>query len=226
MASISEGKLVAKSDSRQWLNVFEVWNRKLHYYLGLYFLFFLWLFSFTGLLLNHTNWEFAGFWPQRQQSSFERTIKPPSAGGDLAQARDVMRQIGLHGEIEWTVTRQEPGRFDFRIIRPGHVYEVKTDLTAGRAKVQEISINVWGIMHVMHTFTGVRLTDPRMQRDWLPTTIWALSMDALAAGLIIMVLSSWYMWYGLKQKRRLGWLALGSGVICCGFFVVGLAFLY
>ena len=35
---------------------FEVWNRKLHYYLGLYFLFFLWLFSLTGLMLNHQQW--------------------------------------------------------------------------------------------------------------------------------------------------------------------------
>ena len=34
----------------------DVWNRKLHYYLGLYFLFFLWLFSLTGLMLNHQQW--------------------------------------------------------------------------------------------------------------------------------------------------------------------------
>ena len=30
----------------------ETWNRKLHIYVGLYFLTFLWLFSFSGLLLN------------------------------------------------------------------------------------------------------------------------------------------------------------------------------
>ena len=38
------------------LLTFETWNKKLHYYLGLYFLLFLWLFSFTGLLLNHPRW--------------------------------------------------------------------------------------------------------------------------------------------------------------------------
>jgi len=42
------------SDSRRPTGaVLEAWNRRLHYYLGLYFLLFLWLFSFTGLLLNH-----------------------------------------------------------------------------------------------------------------------------------------------------------------------------
>ncbi len=30
------------------------WNRRLHYYFGLYFLFFTWLFALTGLLLNHS----------------------------------------------------------------------------------------------------------------------------------------------------------------------------
>ena len=29
---------------------FEVWNRRLHFYIGLYLLFFLWLFGFTGPL--------------------------------------------------------------------------------------------------------------------------------------------------------------------------------
>ena len=34
----------------------ETWNRTFHFYLGLYFLFFLWLFSLSGLMLNHGQW--------------------------------------------------------------------------------------------------------------------------------------------------------------------------
>lgn len=37
-------------------STFLVWNRRTHFYLGLYFLFFAWLFVFTGLLLNHPRW--------------------------------------------------------------------------------------------------------------------------------------------------------------------------
>ena len=71
---------------RRVLDVFEVWNRRLHFYIGLYLLFFLWLFAFTGLILNHPGWTFAEFWPNRKQTAFEREIKPPPAGPDLAQA--------------------------------------------------------------------------------------------------------------------------------------------
>ena len=59
-------------------NRFGVWNRKLHYYLGLYFLFFLWLFALSGLLLNHSSWTFAQFWPNRQVSTFERRDPAPA----------------------------------------------------------------------------------------------------------------------------------------------------
>src|SRR5262245_59567139 len=81
---------------------FKVWNRKLHYYLGLYLLFFVWLFAFSGLLLNNSSWKFFEFWGNRKQTTSERPITAPSPGSDLAQARDLMRQLDIRGEIEWT----------------------------------------------------------------------------------------------------------------------------
>ena len=58
------------------------------------------------------------------------------------------------------------------------------------------------------------------------TTVWALSMDAVAAGLIFMALSSLYMWWGLRQKRTFGALALSLGILSCGLFVIGLRWIY
>src|ERR1700722_10729722 len=143
-----------------------LWNRKLHYYLGLYFLFFLWLFAFTGLLLNHPAWTFAEFWTNRKQSVFERQIQTPRSGGDLDQARDLMRQLGIVGEIEWTATRSDPDTFDFRVTRPGHIFEIHADFNHRHAVVQSAGLNAWGVLHILHTFTGVRLADTRNQRDW------------------------------------------------------------
>ncbi len=214
-----------KAVRRRFLNTFELWNRKIHYYLGLYFLFFLWLFAFTGLLLNHPAWTFADFWPNRKETKFERQIQPPVPGGDYAQARDLMRQLGIPGEIEWTTTRSDPRLFKFRVGRAGHIFEIDADFSKGRASIQQIDLNTWGVLHVLHTFTGVRMADPRNQRDWMLTTVWALAMDALAVGLVLMVSTSIYMWYGLKQKRRLGLVTLGLGVLACGLFVVGLKWL-
>ena len=38
---------------------FERWNRKLHFYAGLFLLLFIWLFAVSGLILNHPKWTFA-----------------------------------------------------------------------------------------------------------------------------------------------------------------------
>jgi hypothetical protein len=51
-------------------------------------------------------------------------------------------------------------------------------------------------------------------------------MDAVAVGIILMVLSSLYMWWGLKEKRLLGIAALALGTSTCGLFVTGLRWLY
>jgi len=84
----------AKTES---LKNLERWNRKIHHYLGLYLLFFIWLFALSGLLLNNSGWKFFEFWEKRKESAQEHTITTPSVGSDLAQANALMRQLGLRG---------------------------------------------------------------------------------------------------------------------------------
>ena len=213
-----------KPAERRFVDLFGVWNRKLHFYAGLYLLLFLWLFAFTGLLLNHPKWTFAEFWPNRKQWTQEQAIEAPR-GDDLEKARDLMAQLRLRGEVEWTVASQRPGAFDFRVQRPGQVVEIKADLERNVASMRHTELNAWGVMHVLHTFSGVRIGDPRMQRDWILTSVWSGLMDAVALGLVFLVLSSIYMWWGLRAKRRLGTAFVVLGILSCGFFVAGLRWL-
>lgn len=206
--------------SRTALAMFTIWNRKVHYYLGLYFLFFLWLFAFTGLLLNHS-WQFAEFWPNRNVSTFERAISAPRGGSDVERAEDVMRQLSIRGEIEWTATRPSSTLFEFRVNRPGHSLNISVD-DAGRSKIEETQFNTWGIMKALHSFTGVRANDTRNQRDWALTTLWVLAMDAVSLGMVVMVLGGVYMWFVLPTKRKGGFAALILGTAICGFFVFAL----
>jgi hypothetical protein len=207
---------------------FARWNRKLHFYSGLFLLFFIWLFALSGLLLNHPTWSFAESWNNRQETNYDREITAPGplVKGDLGQAREIMRQLGIKGEILWTTTRTDAGSFDFQVRRPGHFFFIKADLARKRVTVRQCDVNLWGVIKVLHTFTGVQMDDARNRRDWLLTSLWAFSMDAVAAGLIFMVLSSVYMWFELPQKRLLGALFLGLGSLSCGLFCIGLRWLF
>jgi hypothetical protein len=217
----------SKRHARLWVG-FERWNRKLHFYSGLFLIFFLWLFAFSGLLLNHPAWTFHEHWTNRKETNYERTIAAPrpEALGDLAQARDIMRQLGIDGEILWTTSRIDPGLLDFQVRRPGHFFFIKADWTKGRATVRQADVNLWGILKFLHVFEGNVADDPRNHRDWALTCLWAYSMDAVAAGLIFMVLSSLYMWLQLPTKRLTGAIILGLGCLSCGLFCWGLRWIF
>ena len=94
------------------------------------------------------------------------------------------------------------------------------------ATVRQADVNLWGVMKVLHVFDGNVADDPRNGRDWALTSLWAYSMDAVAAGLIFMILSSVYMWLQLPPKRRLGAIVLGLGTLSCGLFCLGLRWLF
>jgi len=215
--------IAVERQERSAAGTFLVWNRRIHYFLGLYLLFFTWLFVFTGLLLNHPRWQFAQFWPNRVQTTSEYHVQAPAGGSDVERARDLMRQLGIAGEIQWPA--QRPGPLAFQVSRPGLVLDVKADLEQGRVTVQRNQLNGWGVMHLLHTFTGVPAADARNTRDWTLTTVWALSMDAVALGLIVMVFSSYIMWYRLRAKRLGGIFALLLGFVSCGTFIGALRWL-
>jgi hypothetical protein len=213
--------------ARLWAR-FERWNRKLHFYSGLFLIFFLWLFAFTGLLLNHPTWMFHEHWKNRTETTSERPIAPPGpdAIDDLAQAHDIMRQLGLEGDILWTTTRTDTHVLDFQVRRPGHFFFIKADWTKGSATVRQADVNLWGLMKGLHVFDGNVTDDARNHRDWALTYLWAYSMDAVAAGLIFMVLSSVFMWLQLPQKRWTGAIVLGLGCLSSGLFCLGLRWLF
>jgi hypothetical protein len=225
MPSLREDGPAAERRGRGALDSFFVWNRRVHFYLGLYLLFFTWLFACTGLLLNHPRWQFAQFWPNRIQSTTEHTIAAMTGLNDTDRARDLMRHLGIVGELQWPGAQPVNGPLTFHVNRPGLNVEVKADLRAGHATVQRTQLNAWGVMQVLHTFTGAPAADSRNRRDWTLTTVWALSMDAVAAGLIVMVLGSYVMWFRLREKRVGGFVALALGFISCGTFIGALRWL-
>jgi hypothetical protein len=50
-------------------------------------------------------------------------------------------------------------------------------------------------------------------------------MDALAIGLVVMVLSGVLLWYQLAEKRGAGLAALAAGLLCCALLLYGLPLL-
>ena len=131
-----------------------------------------------------------------------------------------MRQLGIQGEVQWGALRKDSAHLDFNVSRPGSIDQIQADLALARVNITHTRYNGWGIARTLHTFIGVSPT--RNYRAWVLTSVWALSMDAIALGIIVMVLGSFYMWWQLKDKRLPGLIALTLGTAVCLFFVSGL----
>ena len=198
------------------------WNRKLHMYLGLYMLLFLWLFSISGLIMNHPDW----FTHKPNRSATEHPVQMPDLNSNIENAKDIMNQLNISGEIIFR-GKQRPGQFAFIAMRPNERYFVNINLKTRIAKVNTVNPQTAAVIGVLHTFSGVRgiwgESKENSQRDWLPTVIWSFSMDALCVGLIFMVISSLYMALQIKQNRTWCIVSFALGTLICSFFLWGLA---
>jgi len=199
----------------------ETWNRRFHFYLGLYFLFFLWLFSLSGLMLNHGQWQVSLAANGRTEQRYERSIEPPVGATEKDRARHVMLQLAIVGELD--MPAQRPGELSFNTSRPSDSSQVRVDLVQNRAIVQHFTTGHLSRFRNLHTFSGSRYNQPASERDWVVTTIWVVAMDALAAALMVMVFGSYYMWWRLKKRHGLGLAALLLGFLACGWFVAGIS---
>ena len=192
------------------------WNRKLHIHIGLLLLLFIWLFSLSGLLLNH-HWEFASFWEQREQKESVTQITLPVQLDSAALLHTVMEDLGISGEV--TNVRYAADALDFRVGSPGFGRELHVDFATGSVTEKEYELNVWGKIRTLHTFNGVDKNKIKKEANWYVTVVWKFAMDAIAVALIFLCVSSWVMWYKIRKEYKWSVTVLAIGFLSSIYFV-------
>ncbi|MCA1562039.1 MAG: hypothetical protein LC753_12450 [Acidobacteria bacterium] len=215
---------VPERRERRGADVFVVWNRRLHYFTGLYLLFFLLAVRLHRVAAEPPALAVRAILAE-SGSAYDRAAgNVPSGTSEVDRAHDLMRQLDVAGESQWPAAQPAGGPFAFQVSRPGLVVDVKVELGSDRASAAKRSERLGRDARPSHV-PGVRAADTRNARHWMLTNVWAFSMDAVAAGLIVMVFSSYLMWYRLKAKRQGGVIALLLGAVTCGAFLGGVSWL-
>ena len=192
-------------------------NRSLHIQLGLLLLLFIWLFALSGLLLNHGDWKFSGFWEQRRENTIAFTVPLSMLKGSDPDVR-VKEFLQVSGELQRQKRTAE--RLEFRVESPGVVRDVVVDLTNGSGTQKVIRFNTWGKLRGLHTFNGMSDGNPSQSPNWWIANVWRFTMDGIAIGLIIICLSSWVMWYKVRKEYRLGYMILAIAFVLAGYFIL------
>lgn len=196
------------------------WNRKIHIYLGLYLLFFMWLFGFSGLLLNH-HWEFANFWENRIETGYDKTIQISEERDQEALVHEIMNKLNLNGSLNNMIFSTDSVFFNFVISKPGTRYVVKANLNNGKIMITETKLNNWGIMRILHTSRNPSSKEQSERYPSIIASIWSISLDIVSVGLIVMCLGGWYVWMQAQRKRfYLGLVSITGGFILCVYLLL------
>lgn len=194
------------------------WSRKFHVHLGLFLLLFIWLFSISGLLLNHgSKWKFASFWDERKVKTTMTAVLIDSKLDSAALLNNIMSQLKISGEISQVYLT--PDSLDFRLSIPGHERNLHINLKDGTCTQKELTYNIYGKLRTLHTFNGVNKDNPGIPPNWIITRIWQFTKDVIAIGFIILCISSWIMWYKLRKKYKWGLPVLLLGIAVSIYFI-------
>jgi hypothetical protein len=192
-------------------------NRKFHIYAGLFLLLFILFFSLSGLVLNHSQWKFASFWNERKVTEIIAPLTMPINRDSASLLHNFMKQLDISGEI--SNVSLTPDSIDFRVMKPGTIWDIHIDFKNRMGYLKKIVFNLWGKMRILHTFNGSDKENPAVQPNWIVTRFWRLSMDAVASGLIVLCMGGWIMWYKIRKDYSMGLIVLILGLAGAIFFV-------
>lgn len=188
------------------------WTRDLHLYAGLFLSPFILIFAFSTLCLNHPGQDGGAAEsgaPWTQPVTFD-----PTAPGTLLQARGILGQLRLTGEIDNVMHNKKAGRLTIPVSKPGELTTVTVDLASGVATVQRKVEGMAAALVYLHKRPGPHLV--MFRGNWAYMAAWARLADATVYGTFFLTATGLYLWWFFKAERRLGWVLLAAGLLTVG----------
>ena len=151
-----------------------LWIRDLHLYLGLFISPFVLLFSFTAILFNHT-WKPWDTGSDAFGHKVSTSIELPQDVGGLEQARQIMSQLEISGEIRNIF--QSDNRLEIPVMKPGREIRIGVDLKKEIAEVEQRDTGFWDTLFYLHKSPGPH--NARIRGNWFFTRLWTWLADTV-----------------------------------------------
>jgi hypothetical protein len=189
-------------------------TRDLHLYAGLFLCPFVLLFAFSTFLLNH---------PSRSPSAKpepKRSVSmdvPAGEPGSIPHAREILRQIGVTGEMDYVRHNAKAERLFIPVSRPGVTTRVDVDLRAKTATIEREERGLGEALNYLHKMPGPH--NVKFRGNWIYMSWWAVTADAAVYGILFLTASGLYLWWKLKAERTVGWVLVGGGAATVALLV-------
>lgn len=188
--------------------------RDLHLYAGLFLCPFVLLFAGSTFLLNHPAHAPSG----PPEPKREVTVQLPAGEpGSIGHAREILRQIGVTGEMDYVRHNAKSGRLFIPVTRPGETARVEVDLRAKTATIERETRGLGEALNYLHKMPGPH--NVSFRGNWVYMGWWKITTDAAVYGILFLTVSGLYLWWKWKAERTVGWALVGSGAATVAILV-------
>jgi hypothetical protein len=195
-------------------------NRRLHLYLGLGLLPWLFMYGISSIPFAHSQYfdrrdSASGLplWSLRSTHTVDRAIPD-----DPAQLREfgasLLRQAGITAPT-FGAYRQGPTQVNVYVYSFWHSTQLKYSADQQRLTVEDRRFRWDHFLTGMHARGG-------FEQEGLLVRSWSVAVDLVCLAIVMWIASGLYMWWGLPGSRRWGCLAIGAGIASFVVFTVGL----
>jgi len=200
-----------------------LWIRELHLYFGMFISPFILVFAISAILLNHTIKPWGDPSDAKvQKMSLSIEIPKDVKGGveGIEPAKQIMRQVGLSGEINFIRHLPQENRLVIPVMKPGQNITINVDLKSQTAEIERRRTDIWDALFYLHKSPGAH--NAQIRGNWFYTRLWGWLADTVVYLILFLSVSGIYMWAVLKAERKLGLILLGAG--CLSFILIISAF--
>lgn len=193
------------------INLFS-FTRDVHQYVGLFLSPFVLMFAVSVILLNHP-----GIPIGNPVESPARTLTIEGVpdldkfeGRErVEQARRILQQAGISGEIGFINHSDREGRFKIPAARPGYEAVVELSKRTGEVSIKERRTGFLDSFIYLHKMPGPHLANIR--GNSVLVRAWSWLADGTAWLLVFLSVSGFYLWFALKVDRPVGWIMITAG---------------
>lgn len=180
--------------------------RNTHLMLGLFSVLFLMMYGLSAFQMAH------GFLFDLRPAVTTSTIGISPGRQPREAAQELMNGHQLRGELR--DIRTHPDGWNFRVVRPGTVYEVTYHAATGATDVKTSTAGFWGMLNRIHHVGG-------LWHGYSLINIWGAFTGIISLCLLLIGATGVYLWFKMYNERRIGAILLG-GAVAFGLVMVTL----
>jgi hypothetical protein len=186
-------------------------NRRVHLYLGLFLLPWLFMYGASSVPFAHTDFFNARdaarglqMWTLRAEIPTELAV-PADNEALRPLGAALLAKAGVTG-MSFGTYRQSPEQINVYAYSFWKSTQLKYFVAEKRLTVEDRRFRWDQFLTGMHARGG-------FEQESLLDNSWSVVVDLVCAGMILWIASGLYMWWGIPAHRRWGWIAIAGGTL-------------